>query len=218
MAPREAGKKLTVWGFVRARFVTGVLVGLPLVITLFFGRLLFNLFDRWADPIMVAAFGRTVPGVGAGVAIVFIFLLGVLAHNVIGSKILQMGDNLMTRVPVLRPIYRGAREVTRALGADRSRQFRRVVLAPFPYPGCWSVAFVTGEFERAGTGGTERLVTVYMPTTPNPTTGFFIVYPLDQLRETGLSVEEAIRMVISGGLVMPHPDQFLDATGPSPKP
>ncbi|HQU33996.1 MAG TPA: DUF502 domain-containing protein, partial [Thermoanaerobaculaceae bacterium] len=130
--PPEPGKRLTFFGFFRARFVTGLLVSFPLVVTLFFGRFLFDLIDRWADPISRRLFDRPVPGFGAAVFVVGVFLLGVLAHNVIGRRVLQFGERLFARIPVLRAVYTGTREVTRAFAGNRAKSFRRVVLVPFP--------------------------------------------------------------------------------------
>jgi uncharacterized membrane protein len=197
----EPGKKHGVWAFLRSRFITGILVGFPLVVTLFFGRFLFGLMDRWADPISFRLFGHRMPGMGTALVVVLIFVLGVTAHNVIGRRLLTKGDKLLARIPFLRSVYAGAREVTRAFASNRTRGFRRVVLIPFPNEGVWSVAFVTGEFDEWSPQGARRMITVFMPTTPNPTTGFFLVYPADAVRSTELTVEEALRMVISGGLV-----------------
>jgi len=197
----EPGKRTTPLAFLRTRFVTGLLVSFPLVVTLFFGRFLFDLIDRWADPISQRLFDRVVPGFGAAVFVVGVFLLGVLAHNVLGRRILHWGEKVFARIPVLRAVYSGTREVTRAFASNRSRSFRRVVLVPFPSGDVWGVAFVTGEFDEHTPEGPRRVVTVFMPTTPNPTTGFFLVYPAATVKETDLSVEEALRMVISGGLV-----------------
>jgi len=197
----EPGRRATLGSFLRARFVTGLLVLFPVAVTVFLGRFLFDLLDRWVDPISLALFHRKVIGVGLALALLIIFSLGVLAHNVIGRRVLRFGERLFARIPVLRPVYLGAREVSRAFASNRARNFRRVVLIPFPYPGVRGVAFVTGEFDEWTPEGARRMVTVYMPTTPNPTTGFFLVYPIGDVTPTDLSVEEALRMVISGGLV-----------------
>ena len=197
----EPGKKTTVLGFLRNRFVTGLLVSFPLVVTLFFGRFVFDLIDRWADPISQQLFERIVPGFGAAIFVVGVFLLGALAHNVLGRRVLHWGETVFARIPVLRAVYTGTREVTRAFASNRARSFRRVVLVPFPAADVWGVAFVTGEFDEQTPDGPRRVVTVFMPTTPNPTTGFFLVYPAASVKTTDLSVEEALRMVISGGFV-----------------
>jgi uncharacterized membrane protein len=215
----EPGKRHSLLGFLRSRFITGILVAFPLAITLFFGRFLFGLMDRWADPISIRLFEHRVPGMGAALVVVLIFVLGVLAHNVIGRRMLNKGDKLFARIPFLRSIYVGAREVTRAFGSSRTRSFRRVVLIPFPHDGVWAVAFATAEFDETTPQGTRRVVAVFMPTTPNPTTGFFLVYPLASIRPTDLTVEEALRMVISGGLVTAGRTKlFPRAASPSEEP
>jgi uncharacterized membrane protein len=213
----EPGKKLGVFGFLRSRFITGILVGFPLVVTLFFGRFLFGLMDRWADPISIRLFEHRMPGIGAALMIALIFVLGVIAHNVIGRRLLSKGDKLFAHIPVLRSIYVGAREVTRAFASNRARSFRRVALIPFPHEGVWAVGFVTAEFNETTPEGTRRMVAVFMPTTPNPTTGFFLVYPIAAIRPTDLAVEEALRMVISGGLVTTGQGKLFPRTAPPPE-
>lgn len=196
-------------GYLRSRFVTGIIVAFPLVVTIFFARFIFNLLDRWSYPITARLIGYPLPGVGAALAIVLIFLLGVLAHNVLGRRILQVGERLLSRVPFVRPVYTGAREITRAFTADRSKAFRRVVLVPFPSRDALSVAFLTAEFEHDTPEGRQRMVSVFLPTTPNFTTGYYLIYPIAAIRESSLSVEEAVRMVISGGLLAPSPGHIL---------
>jgi len=205
----EAGKRQTAVGWMRSRFLTGLLVSFPLVVTVFFGRFLFNLLDRWSYPISARLFGAPIPGIGAALALVLIFLLGMLAHNVLGRRVLRFGEKQIGKVPVLRSIYLGTREVTRAFGTDRTRSFRRVVLIPYPLDTAWAIAFVTADFEAQTPAGPRRMVSVFMPSTPNPTTGFYIIYPADRILATDLSIEEAVRMVISGGILAPDPHRIL---------
>jgi len=210
----EPGKRHGFLGYLRNRLVTGLLVAFPLVVTIFFGRFLFGLVDRWTDPISMYLFERRIPGVGTALFVLLIFVLGVLAHNVLGRRLLRIGDRLFARIPILRSIYLGTREVTRAFAGDRTKSFRRVVLIPFPYDGVWGMAFVTGEFEETTLEGSRRLISVFMPTTPNPTTGFFLVYPEASVRTTDLTVEEALRMVISGGLVSATQERIFPDSRP----
>lgn len=196
----KPGEKTRLFAFFRSRFVTGLIVVFPLAVTLFFGRFLFNLLDRWAYPLANRVFGRPLPGLGAAASLVLAFLLGVAAHNVLGRRLLRAAEKLLIRIPLLRPIYLGAREVSRAFSADRAEGFRKVVLIPFPCEGAWCIAFQTAEFQVSGPSGPITMITVFMPTTPNPTTGFFLAYPKTAVKVTDLSVEEAVRTVISGGL------------------
>lgn len=193
----------------RSRMVTGLLVAFPLAVTLFFARFLFNLLDRWSYPISSYLFGRPVPGVGAALALVLIFILGMLSHSVVGRRLLRLGERLVDRVPVVRAVYGGAREITRAFGSDSGRNFRRVVMVPFPHTEVLSIAFLTGEFDIETVTGRERVVTVFMPTTPNPTTGFFMLFPASKVQNVNLSVDEAMRLVISGGLLAPEARRLL---------
>lgn len=201
--------RLTVMSFLRSRFATGALIAFPLVVSLFFGKFIFGLLDSWSYPITARLFGRSVPGAGAALAIVLIFALGILGHNVLGRRLLKLGERLLARVPLVRPIYLGAREITRAFSADRTKSFRRVVLVPFPIEDVWVVAFLTGEVVTTTDEGSRRYATVFMPTTPNPTTGFYMLVPAEKVRPTAMTVEEAVRMVISGGLVTPDPHRIL---------
>lgn len=208
----KPGEKRPLFAFLRARFVTGLLVAFPLAVTLFFGRFLFNFLDRWAYPLANRLFGRPVPGLGAAVTLLLVFLLGVAAHNVVGRRLLRGAEKLLLRIPLLRPVYLGAREVSRAFSADRAEGFRRVVLIPFPCQGAWCIAFQTAEFEVATPSGRITMITVFMPTTPNPTTGFFLAYPKTAVKVTDLSVEEAVRTVISGGLAASNLAQIFQGT------
>jgi uncharacterized membrane protein len=193
----------------RSRMVTGLLVAFPLAVTLFFARFLFNLLDRWSYPISSYLFGRPVPGIGAALALILVFVLGMLSHSVVGRRLLRFGEKLVDRVPVVRAVYGGAREITRAFGSDSGRNFRRVVMVPFPQADVRSIAFLTGEFDLETVAGPERVVSVFMPTTPNPTTGFFMLFPASKVQNVNLSVDEAMRLVISGGLLAPESRRLL---------
>lgn len=215
MAHLEPDTRLTLMSFLRSRLVTGALIAFPLVVSIFFGKFIFALLDSWSYPISERLFGKPVPGAGAGLAVVFIFGLGILGHNVLGRRLLKLGERIVARVPLVRPIYLGAREITRAFSADRTKSFRRVVLVPFPLEDVWVVAFLTGELETASDEGPRRYASVFMPTTPNPTTGFYMLVPMEKVRDTAISVEEAVRMVISGGLVSPAPHKIMALPTPN---
>ncbi len=202
----------------RSRLVTGLLVAFPLAVTLFFARFLFNLLDRWSYPISSYLFGRPVPGIGAALALILVFVLGMLSHSVVGRRLLRFGEKLVDRVPVVRAVYGGAREITRAFGSDSARNFRRVVMVPFPHADVRSIAFLTGEFDLETVTGPQRVVTVFMPTTPNPTTGFYMMFPVAKVENVNLSVDEAMRLVISGGLLAPEDRRLLATPHRNPRP
>lgn len=160
-----------VWPWIRRRFLVGILVVFPLGVTILFVRFLFVFLDHWAYPITEQVFGIRIPGLGALLAVLALFLLGVLATNVVGSRLLDRFERFIGRLPLLRPIYSGARQVTEAIQLRETEQFRRVVLIPFPHAGIRSVAFVTREFRRPTTFDPDPTALVFVHH-PQPDLGF----------------------------------------------
>ena len=198
------GRRRGFGSWLRRRFVVGFLVALPLVVTLFFARVLFQLFDHWFRPFSHQLFGREIPGLGLLLALIAMLLLGVIATNVIGGRLLAAVERLMARVPLLSPIYKGARQVTEAIQIGEGAQFRKVVLLEFPGPGLTSVGFVTSETGAPTLLYPEPAYLVFVPTTPNPTTGFLITVPKRSVKVLDIPVEDGVKMVMSGGLLVPR--------------
>jgi len=201
---RPGGRRRSFGSWLRRRFVVGFLVALPLVVTLFFARFLFQLFDHWFRPFSHQLFGREVPGFGLLLVLIAMLLLGVIATNVIGGRLLAAVERLMARVPLLSPIYKGARQVTEAIQIGEGAQFRKVVLIEFPGPGLTSIGFVTSEIGVPTRLCPEPAYLIFVPTTPNPTTGFLVTVPKRSVTVLDIPVEDGIKMVMSGGLVVPH--------------
>ena len=128
-----------------------------------------------------------------------IYLAGLLATNVLGNQLLKLGDNLLSRIPLVKSIYSSSKQLIKVFKEGKS-SYRRAVFVDWPRPGVKAVGFVTGEMERAG----ERLVIVYIPTMPNPTSGFALFFREDEVFESGMTVEEAVKFVVSGGAVLPE--------------
>lgn len=202
-----------VW--IRRRLVVGFLVVFPLVITIFFARFIFELLDRWFRPISRQLFGAPIPGIGFVIFVVVLFLLGVLATNVIGGRLLDSFERWLGRLPLLSPIYQGARQITEAIQVRGSTEFRKVVLVQFPGPGMHSVGFVTREFSRPTAFCAEPCSLVFVPTTPNPTSGFLVVLPQRELVTLDVTVEEGVKLLISGGLLVPPQLMRRETVGPA---
>jgi len=201
---RSGGRRRSFGSWLRRRFVVGFLVALPLVVTLFFARFLFQLFDRWFRPVSHQLFGREIPGLGLLLVLAVMLLLGVIATNVVGGRLLAALERLFARVPLLSPIYQSARQVTEAIQIGDTAKFRKVVLVEFPGPGMTSIGFLTAEL-----GGPTALCPapaylVFVPTTPNPTTGFLITVPKRSVKVLDIPVEDGVKMVMSGGLLVPR--------------
>ena len=197
------GRRRGFGSWLRRRFVVGFLVALPLVVTLFFARFLFQLFDRWFRPVSHQLFGREIPGLGLLLVLAVMLLLGVIATNVVGGRLLAALERLFARVPLLSPIYQSARQVTEAIQISDTAKFRKVVLIEFPGPGLTSVGFVTSETGVPTSLFPEPAYLVFVPTTPNPTTGFLVTVPQRSVTVLDIPVEDGVKMVMSGGLVVP---------------
>ena len=189
--------------WVRTRLLVGFLVAFPLVVTIFFARFIFGLMDRWFRPISERLFNQELVGVGLVVSLIILFLLGVAATNVIGARLFSFFEKRITGVPLLSPIYQGARQITEAVQLSDASEFRRVVLLPFPNQNVRSVGFVTRDFRGPTAFGEKPTALVFVPTTPNPTSGYLVVARQEDLTALDMTVEEGVKMVISGGLLTP---------------
>jgi uncharacterized membrane protein len=193
----------------RRYFVAGILVLVPVGVTLFALRFLVNLMDRslllLPDRIQPETLlGFKIPGLGIVLTLLVLLLTGMLAANFFGRKLVEIGERILNRIPVVRSIYSGSKKIAETVFSGQSDAFRRPVLIPYPHENSWALAFVTntslGEIQ-ARTG--RDVVGVYVPTTPNPTSGFNLMIPRDQVIDLEMSVDEALRMIISLGVVVP---------------
>lgn len=200
---RRGEERRSVGRWVRNRLLVGFMVAFPLVVTIFFGRFIFGLMDRWFRPISDRLFGQPLVGVGMVVSLLVLFLLGIAATNVIGARLLSFFEKRITGVPLLSPIYQGARQITEAIQLHDAAEFRRVVLLPFPNQNVRSLGFVTRDFRGATAFGEEATALVFVPTTPNPTSGFLVAVKQADLTTLDISVEEGVKLIISGGLLTP---------------
>jgi uncharacterized membrane protein len=197
--------------WIRTRLLVGFMVALPLVVTIFFARFIFGLMDKWFRPISERIVGEPLVGVGMVVSLLLLFLLGVVSTNVLGGRLLSYFEKKITGLPLLSPIYQGARQITEAIQIHEIAEFRRVVLLPFPNQNVRSLGFVTRDFRNATAFGDEPTALVFVPTTPNPTSGYLVVVKQQDLTPLDIDVEEGVKLVISGGLLTPtrllSPDQ-----------
>ena len=201
--------------WIRRRFVVGFLVVLPLVITIFFARFIFGLLDRWFLPISERVFGVEIPGIGFILFMIVLFVLGILATNMLGGRLLDFFEKQVAGIPLLSPVYQGARQITEAIQIRGTTDFRKVVLLDFPREGLRSVGFVTREFAGPTAFCDEPSALVFVPTTPNPTTGFLVALPHRDLQVLDITVEQGVKLLISGGLLTPA--QLLgERSTPSP--
>jgi len=195
----------------RRYFVAGLLVWIPLGITLWVLKLLVDLMDQslllLPDRLHTEAlFGFHVPGLGIFLTLAIILATGALAANIFGRQLLSLGDAALSRIPIVRSIYGGVKQISDTLFSPEGKAFRRAVLVRWPHTGMWTVALVTGspENEVAGILGREQ-ISVFVPATPNITSGFFMIVPRSETIELEMTVDEALKYIISMGVAEPLP-------------
>jgi uncharacterized membrane protein len=191
-------------------FITGLLVLVPLFITLWVLSTLINTMDQsllllpeaWQPKKLV---GFNIPGLGALLTMVIIFVTGLIATNIFGQQLIAMWESFLTRVPFVKSIYSSVKQVSDTLFSNSGNAFRKAVLVQYPRQGCWTIAFITG---YPGGDVSNHLrgeyISIYVPTTPNPTSGFFLMLPKEDVIELDMSVDEALKYIISMGTVAPH--------------
>jgi uncharacterized membrane protein len=194
----------------KSYFLTGLLVVVPVAMTFLVIRWLVHFMDSTLTSVLPellrpeVLYGIPVPGVGLLATLLLILLIGVLAANIFGRSLVNFYERLVDRVPFVKGIYTLFKQVSdTVLKRDRGA-FRKVVLIEYPRLGIWAVAFVTGVSEGEVQQITpKKLVNVFVPTTPNPTSGFYILVPQEDMIELSMTVEEAFKLIISGGMVTP---------------
>jgi uncharacterized membrane protein len=206
----------------RRYFITGLLIWVPIGITLWVLEIIVSTMDlslsllpaTWQP---VAVFGRHLPGIGAILTLVVIFVTGVLAANFLGQRLVLIWEGLLSRIPIVRTIYSSVKQVSDTLLSPQGNAFRKALLVEYPRRGSWTIGFLTGtpadEVRRrvarlaapldpdAGAGA--EMVSIYVPTTPNPTSGFFLMMRKDETIELDMSVDEALKYIVSMGVVSP---------------
>ncbi|HWX25256.1 MAG TPA: DUF502 domain-containing protein [Vicinamibacteria bacterium] len=178
----------------RRTFAAGLLVVLPLFVTVWVLRLVFRTLEGTGIAAVIETLvGRRIPGLGTALTLLAVFLVGLLADNIVGARLVQAFENLLLRVPVVRAIFGPAKQLFMALGAEGSAQ--EVVAVEYPRRGLYMVGFVTRR--EAGS------VYVFLPTAPNPTSGFLVICREEEVHPLGIPFETAMRLIVSGGIVSP---------------
>ena len=190
-------------------FVTGLLIWIPLVITLMVLAWIVNTLDQilLIAPAAVrpdALLGFPLPGVGVLVTLLLILITGLAAANFVGQRLVGFWESLLSRIPVVKSIYYSVKQVSDTLLSSNGQAFRKALLIQYPHQGIWTIAFQTG---KPGGDAARHLgddfVSVYVPTTPNPTSGFFLMLPRKDAIELDMSVDDALKYIISMGVVAP---------------
>ncbi len=190
---------------VRNSFITGLIVSIPLGITIFFLRFVFNFFDGMLRTPVRLITGRDIPGLGMAVSFILIFLVGLLATNILGKRIIATGEYIIERTPLAGSVYTTVKQIVDTFVKSEATPFRDVCLIEWPRREMYCIAFVTGDTPRCvSPGGEDDLINIFIPTTPNPTSGFLVFLPRKDVVFLDIPVEEGLKMVVSGGILSPE--------------
>jgi uncharacterized membrane protein len=194
---------------IRKYFITGLLIWVPLAITLWVLNFIVSTMDRtllvlpeaWRPVQLLHA---DIPGFGVILTLLIVFVTGLLARNFIGQSLVRFWEGLLGRIPIVRSVYSSVKQVSDTVLSDSGQAFRKALLIQYPRQGIWTIAFQTGtpaeEIRQRIPGD---MIAVYVPTTPNPTSGFFLMLPKTDVVELDMSVDEALKYVVSMGVVAP---------------
>jgi uncharacterized membrane protein len=203
----------------RAWFFTGLVIFGPVAVTVYIAWWFIDTVDNWVKPLVPARYWPDsylpfhVPGFGVVIAIVGLTLLGFLAANIAGRTLVSIGEALLDRTPVVRGIYKSVKQIFETVFSQSGTQFRKVGLVEFPVKGSWSIVFITADPAAAVAGVLPpgEMTSVFLPCTPNPTTGFYFFIPTRDVIELPMTPEDAVKLIVSAGVVQPEGQAALAA-------
>jgi uncharacterized membrane protein len=212
MSPHTRPPRRGLFAGIRASFLTGLVVVAPAVLTIWLILTVIEFVDGKVLPLVPSRFfpdwltGLSIPGLGLIIFLVFTLIVGWLAKGLIGRSLIAWSEEIVARMPVVRSIYNGLKQIAETVFAQSQTTFNRACLVQYPRPGIWAIAFIStdtrGELAHH-LNATEKHISVFLPTTPNPTSGFLLFVPESQVILLDMSIEEAAKLVISAGLVVP---------------
>ena len=198
-------------GIFKRWFFAGLLITAPIMLTIYITWLFINIIDGYVSGLLPSYlqpstyFNADIPGFGIIIGVVIIILIGALTTGLLGRSLISIGENIVGRLPVVRSVYGATKQIMETVMASQSDAFREVVLLEYPRKGIWVIGFVTGATKgEVQNISKETLINVFVPTTPNPTSGFLLFIPRGDAIKLDMGVEDAVKMVVSGGIVTPE--------------
>ena len=195
---------------IRSWFITGILVLTPIILTVYVAWTFITFVDNLVVPIVPIDYRPSnylpfsIPGLGLIIVFIFTTLVGSLATGLFGRTLIRIWEYILNRMPVVRSVYSAIKQILETVMAAQSDAFRQAVLVQYPRKDIWAIGFVTGSTKgEVGKNVSEKMINVFMPTTPNPTSGFLLFFPEKDLIYLKMSVEDALKLVVSGGMVIP---------------
>jgi len=210
------------FGALRRYLIAGLLVWVPLGITVLVIKLLIDLIDRlvvflpppWRPEELL---GFSIPGLGILIGLILVFSTGIVAANLIGKRFVVAWESLLSRIPFVRTIYASVKQILETLLSAGSDSFRKVILIEYPRKGIWSIGFLTGaSYPEITQKSGRKLLTIFVPTTPNPTSGFIIMVPREDAIALDMPVEDAMKLIMSLGVLKPIDNNHSEQIAPRP--
>jgi uncharacterized membrane protein len=197
----EAEPKTSFWTGLRNTFGRGIAVLIPVIITIWVLRVLFDTVDGIILPFFDLILGRRIPGLGFITMITLVLLVGLVSRNLFARAVFRFVEKVIATIPFARTVYGAMKDLFGAFQmGGKGKSFRQVVLIEYPRAGCHTIGFLTNEFKVTGST-TDTLLSVYVPNPPNPTSGIMLLLPPSQVKVLNMSVEEGLKLVLSGGIV-----------------
>ncbi len=198
MKVKKAVTRKSIGRTLRAQFIMGILVVVPIGATVLILVWIFNAIDGILKPLIGSIWESAPAGIGFGVTIVLIYIVGVIANNIVGKRLIHYGESLLARVPLVRQLYTGIKQILESFYDPKKAGYLEVVLVEFPRKGMQAIGFVTNwSSNKLG----KKMLHVFVPTSPNPTSGFLQIIEEDQVMHTNMSIDEALKLVVSAGRV-----------------
>ena len=197
--------------FLWSLFLNGLITLLPLTLTIVIFHLTIKIVSGWLEPLqdLKPEFLKSIPYSEILLVLIAIFFVGVILRILVLRSIVHSTESIIAKIPLVRPVYTGIRQLVQAFGVQDKRSFKKVVLIEFPKEGIFSLGFLTSELSKQLSPNKEiKHFTIFVPTTPNPTSGYFIIIPEKKIQVVDLSHQEAMALIISGGII--QPDRFKD--------
>jgi uncharacterized membrane protein len=189
---------------IRRQFLAGVLVVVPLIVTYVVLRFLFQAVDGILSPLITKLLGHDIPGLGIVATILIIFLVGFLTRNVFGAAIVRYGEHLLSKTPIIRIFYSAAKQLIEAVTVPNIKTFKEVVMIEYPRKGLYAIGFATTRIKLQEFNNVERkLIGVFIPSTPTPMSGIVVFIDDADIICLNMTVEEGLKMIVSGGIVSP---------------
>ncbi|MEK7774893.1 MAG: DUF502 domain-containing protein [Candidatus Zixiibacteriota bacterium] len=188
----------------RRWFIAGVLVVVPIIITWLVLSFLFNAIDGILQPLILKLSGRSIPGLGILTTIIIILVVGSVARNFFGSRLIKLGDSVLAKMPFIRPVYSSAKQLLEAIALPSANSFKDVVMIEYPRKEVWAIGFVSNRIQVDRGDGKSEMVSVFIPSTPTPMSGMVVVVPERDVLVLDMTVEEGIKFVVSGGVASPR--------------